>query len=68
MHDRPVYILDEPTAAIDKESEEVICNSLEKLLKGKTAIIITHKREILKICNRIVDFDGEEDYEEEVNN
>ena len=68
LHDRPVYILDEPTAAIDKESEEVICNSLEKLLKGKTAIIITHKREILKICNRIVDFDGEEDYEEEVNN
>lgn len=64
LYNRPVYILDEPTAAIDQESEEIICNSLSKLLKEKTAIIITHKRKILRICNKIIDFDGGENYEE----
>ncbi|GFI22674.1 putative multidrug export ATP-binding/permease protein [Lachnospiraceae bacterium] len=67
LYDKPVYILDEPTSAIDQESEEKICNSLIKLLKGKTAIIISHKRDILKICNKVIDFEGEERYEE-VNN
>lgn len=54
MEDKSLYILDEPTAAIDMHCEEKICSSIKKYLHGKTAIIITHRPEILKICNEIL--------------
>ncbi len=53
LENKPFYILDEPTAAIDIESEELICKKLKELLSGKTAIIITHREKILEICDEI---------------
>lgn len=54
LEDKPIYILDEPTAALDYESEEDICKLLHILLKDKTAIIITHRKCILKICTKVI--------------
>lgn len=54
LEDKPIYILDEPTAAIDVESEEMICSRLKQLLKGKTGIIITHREKILDICDNVI--------------
>lgn len=51
---KPVYILDEPTAALDIESEEEITDLLRKLLKSKTVVIITHRKKILDICDEVV--------------
>lgn len=51
---KPVYILDEPTAALDMQSEEEIIELLRKFLKNKTAVIITHRKKILDICDRVV--------------
>ena len=51
-------ILDEPTSAMDCESEKRICAFLKKMCLEKTVIIITHRPEILSICNRILDFDS----------
>lgn len=51
---KPIYILDEPTAALDIHSEEEIIPLLKILLKDKTAIIITHRKKILDICDEVV--------------
>ena len=55
MEDKLIYILDEPTAAMDLLGEERICKVLKQYLENKTAIIITHRPEILKICNKVLE-------------
>ncbi len=35
------------------------CDALKEKLKGKTAIIITHRPKILEICDRVIDFAGD---------
>lgn len=52
LQDKAIYLLDEPTAAIDVYSESKICKSIKKYLNNKTALIITHREEILSICDR----------------
>ena len=59
---KDIYILDEPTASVDLKSEEVICSQIRDALKGKTALIITHRRSILKICDEVIDFNKEVSY------
>lgn len=49
---KDVYFFDEPTSALDKESEEKIIKMLNKYLKEKTYIIVTHREGIKKICNK----------------
>lgn len=51
------FILDEPTSSMDAESEKKVCTFLKKICLTKTAIIITHRTEILGICNKIIDLD-----------
>lgn len=38
-----IYLLDEATSALDAESESVVTMALEKVMKGKTSIIVAHK-------------------------
>lgn len=54
--EKDIYILDEPTAAVDLKMEETICTQIREDLKGKTVLIITHRTSILKICDKIIDF------------
>lgn len=58
LENKDVYFLDEPTSAMDSQSEEVICDILYEKLRGKTAVIITHRPYILKICTKIVEFEN----------
>lgn len=50
--DKDVYFFDEPTSNLDKESEEKIVNMIDKYLKDKTYIIVTHRDSIKKLCNK----------------
>jgi subfamily B ATP-binding cassette protein MsbA len=43
VRDSPILILDEPTAALDAESEQAIVDALDRLLAQKTAIVIAHR-------------------------
>mgnify|MGYP000044236504 FL=1 len=54
LENKPVILLDEPTSALDIESEERICDLLEEFLQNKLAIIITHRKSILRICTSII--------------
>ena len=50
----PIIILDEPTSALDNESQEFIYKSIEKLRKDRTVIIIAHRLDTVRSCDRIV--------------
>ena len=53
-----MIILDEPTAAIDPIEEANIYNDFIKLIRGKTALIVTHRLGSIKLANRIIVLDG----------
>lgn len=52
--DAAITILDEPTASIDAVTEEKIFNSLEKNMRGKTVILITHRFSTVKNADKIL--------------
>jgi ABC-type multidrug transport system fused ATPase/permease subunit len=54
IDDKPIVVLDEPTSAIDIESEIHICKELKLFLKEKTTIIVTHRTTILDICDQVI--------------
>lgn len=54
--DKDVYILDEPTSNLDQETEKRMVNLIQKYLKNKTVIIVTHRDEIKRICERHYEF------------
>jgi ATP-binding cassette subfamily B protein len=53
-----VLVLDEPTAALDPETERVVAMGFETFMRGRTTILITHRRELASRANRVVVLDG----------
>ena len=56
IRNSPILILDEPTAALDTESEKTVMEALERLMKGRTAIAIAHRLSTIKDADQIVVF------------
>lgn len=56
--DAPIIILDESTSALDSNTEDQIKQSLNKLLVGRTAIIIAHRFSTLDTCDKIIVLDN----------
>ncbi len=50
--DKDIYVLDEPTSNLDKETEKLIVDLIQKYLGNKTVVIVTHRDEIKKICHK----------------
>ncbi len=42
IRNTPILILDEPTSGLDAQSEQAVFEALERLMKGKTSIVIAH--------------------------
>ncbi len=53
-----VLILDEATSALDNESEKIVQQAINTLLKGRTAIIVAHRLSTIKDVDRILFVDG----------
>lgn len=57
LRQAPILILDEATSALDSESEAAIQKALQKLVVGKTVLIIAHRFSTLRDANLVLVFD-----------
>jgi ABC-type multidrug transport system fused ATPase/permease subunit len=58
IRNNPILILDEPTAALDTESERLVIEALERLMKGRTVITIAHRLSTIRDADKIVVLKG----------
>ncbi len=54
LKNAPVLMLDEPTAALDTESEMLVIEAMERLMKGRTVITIAHRLSTIRDADKIV--------------
>ena len=54
IRNSPILILDEPTAALDTESERIVIAALRRLMKGRTVIMIAHRLSTIADADKIV--------------
>ena len=53
VRNNPILVLDEPTAALDTESEHLVIEALRRLMKGRTVIMIAHRLSTLVDADKI---------------
>ena len=58
LADPKIVLLDEPTSAMDNQSEAEIIQALSQWLEGRTAIVVTHRGSILQLAGRVIAVDG----------
>ena len=58
IRNNPILILDEPTAALDTESERLVIQALERLMKGRTVLTIAHRLSTIRDADKIIVLKG----------
>ncbi|KKB13098.1 multidrug ABC transporter ATPase [Devosia geojensis] len=57
LADNPILILDEATSSLDSESEVLIQRAMERLMVGRTTLVIAHRLSTVKSLDRLLVFD-----------
>ncbi|SFT45025.1 ABC transporter transmembrane domain-containing protein [Mesorhizobium sp. YR577] len=58
LRDAPILLLDEATSALDAQSETLVQTALERLMKGRTTIVVAHRLATVLKADRILVMDG----------
>ena len=56
LKNAPILLLDEATSALDSQSEKIVQDSLEVLMKGRTSLVIAHRLSTIINADRIYVF------------
>ena len=54
LRDADLVVLDEPTAGLDAENEQLVLNAVERLAVGRTMLIISHREATISRCQQVV--------------
>ncbi len=54
IRDTPILIMDEPSSGLDAASEELVFEAIERLIEGKTAIVIAHRFSTIRRADAIL--------------
>ncbi|MDX6618017.1 MAG: ATP-binding cassette, subfamily bacterial, partial [Gaiellales bacterium] len=55
LRNPPILVLDEPTTGLDAESEAAVMDGLDALMRGRTAIMITHSPALARTADRVIE-------------
>jgi ATP-binding cassette subfamily B protein len=58
LRNPPIIILDEPTTSLDRDSESQVLQGLDRLMRDRTCILVTHSPRLARTADRIVELDG----------
>ncbi|MGW0765901.1 thiol reductant ABC exporter subunit CydD [Streptomyces sp. NPDC002676] len=58
LADRPMLLLDEPTAALDGVTEAEVVAAVRRLAVGRTVLLVVHRPALLEVADRVVRLDG----------
>ena len=57
LKDAPILILDEPTSSVDMTTEAGIMEAMERLMAGRTTLMIAHRLSTLDICDARIELE-----------
>lgn len=57
LADRPLLLLDEPTASLDGETEAGIVDAVRRLAAGRTVLLVVHRPALLSVADRVVELE-----------
>lgn len=57
LRNPPIIILDEPTTALDQDAENQVMDGLDRLMRGRTCILITHSARLASTADQILELD-----------
>ncbi|WP_405389715.1 thiol reductant ABC exporter subunit CydD [Streptomyces sp. NBC_01102] len=60
LADRPLLLLDEPTASLDGETEAGIVDAVRRLAAGRTVLLVVHRPALLPVADRVVTLEPRE--------
>jgi ATP-binding cassette subfamily B multidrug efflux pump len=52
--DPPALILDEATSSVDAQTERLVCDAVERLMRGRTSLVIAHRLSTVRTANKII--------------
>ena len=57
VRDAPLLLLDEPTANLDGATEDEVLEALERLMRGRSVILVAHRPALVELADRVIELD-----------